>query len=165
MPAPSLLAIDLGQITGWSIGSFIEVRPTTGVWPLPVARGPRLVALENTLIRWMDRWTREGHDIRFVMHAAPFIGRNMHEVRQGIGALGILEAECERRGIRCMEQHESTVRKDVLGRGQGKSEAMKALVMRWCDIEGISVADHNAGDSAVLWRWARDELVRQRRFA
>lgn len=163
-PAPNLLALDLAQRTGWAIGRFTDLRPETGVWVLPRDDGldyvgARVMALENELIPALDRWAPG-----FVVMAEPFIARNIAECESSFGLAGIVRSECRRRMIRILRQPESTVRKEVLGRGTGPTEEMKERVRAWCFAQGIEIADHNAGDAAVFWRWARDELVRQRRF-
>lgn len=88
----------------------------------------------------------------------------MGEAEAMLGLMGILRTEAWRRDLHVLRQPETTVRKEMLGRGRLPTGDMKELVMRWCSAQGIEVSDHNSGDAAVLWRWARDELVRQREF-
>lgn len=157
-----LVALDVGRITGFAHGPFSAVRAKCGSWPLPASDpvdpvGRRIAVLDNTLAAAFDLW-RPSH----VVLAERFPSRNLGEAAANFGLDGQVRAECWRRGIRLLVQPEGTVRKEMLGRGSGASEVMKALVMQWCGREGIEVPDHNAGDAAVLWRWARDELVRQR---
>lgn len=158
----ALLSLDVSGITGWAFGGFADRIPATGIWPLPRRDdsdvvGARIAALENTLSAALDAWCPT-----VVVMAEAFPGRNMDEAMAKFAMLGIVRSECWRRKIRCLVQPEGTVRKEVLGRGGGSSETMKQLVMDWCHRQGIDVEDHNAGDAAVLWRWTRDELVRQR---
>lgn len=158
----SLATIDVGAVTGWAWGRFSWVRPECGSWPLggkndpidPV--GARIATLDNTLSAAFDRWLPS-----HVVLAEPLPSRNMREAISNFGLLGQVLAECWRRNIFVLVQPEGTVRKEMLGRGGGSSEIMKSLVMDWCADNSIDAKDHNAGDAAVLWRWARDELARQ----
>lgn len=160
----SLLSIDLGAVTGWAFGGFADVRPECGAWPLPKTDpldlgAARIAAFENTLGPALDRW-----EPSIVVCAEPFRSRNMGEAEAMLGLMGILRTEAWRRDLHVLRQPETTVRKEMLGRGRLPTGDMKELVMRWCSAQGIEVSDHNSGDAAVLWRWARDELVRQREF-
>jgi hypothetical protein len=157
-----LVAIDLGRVTGWAHGPFSAVQPEFGSWPFPAkdpldAVGARIAALDNTLSRHFDLWSPS-----HVVAAEPIPARNMGEAIASFGMLGQLRAECWRRQIEILVQPEGTVRKEMLGRGTAPTDAMKDLVLAWCKANGLDVPDHNAGDACVLWRWARDELARQR---
>ena len=161
---PNLVAFDVAQRTGWAAGRFNDQRPETGVWILPAKDGldvvgARIMSLENELIPALDRWQP-----LYVVMAEPFPSRNMAETESGFGLQGLIRSECRRRSILILRQPESTVRKEILGRGHAPTDQMKRLVAQWCNHQGIAIADHNAGDAAVLWRWARDELVRQVRI-
>lgn len=157
----SLGALDLGGVTGWAFGKFSDARPAVGRWQLPRTdplnvAGARVAALENTLITWLDR-----HQPSVVITAEPFKPRNIAEAISKFSLLGIVLSECWRRDIRCMVHPEQTVRKEMLGRGTGPTEQMKALSLAWADRQGIDVADDNEAEAAILWRWARDELTNQ----
>lgn len=158
-----LVALDVGRVTGFAHGPFGAIRPVCDSWELVHGRpdpanpvGQRIAVLENMLIPSFDAWMPS-----HVIMAERFASRNAGEAASSFGLDGAVLAECWRRGIAVLVQPEGTVRKEMLGRGTGTTEVMKGLVLAWCAREGIEVPDHNAGDAAVLWRWARDELVRQ----
>lgn len=159
----SLLTIDVGKVTAWAFGGFADVRPRCGRWKLPdhdprTVLGARVAALENSLSVALDDWRPS-----LIVMAEPFKSRNSAEMMNKGALTGIVEAEAWRRDIDIRVQPEGTVRKEMLGRGSGPTELMKALAIAWCNRNGIAVADHNEADVCVLWRWARDDLVRQRK--
>lgn len=167
MPEPALpaylVALDSGRRFGWAHGPLGAVVPLCGYWQLPAKDdhdvvGARIANLENTLIAAFDEW-QPG----YVVMAEGFISRSRSDAESTLGMVGQVRAECWRRRISFRVQPEGTVRREMLGRGSGPSEVMKALAMAWCRRLGIEAHDHNAADSAVLWKWTRDELVRQRR--
>jgi len=156
--------------TGVAWGRITDPIPTTLVWPLPLKDkldpvGARMSALDNTLSRFLDLLTAQGIAPRWCVMAEPFQSRNMGETESSFGLSGVVRAELWRRKIRLMRQHEGTVRKETLGRGTAPTKVMKALAQRWCDLRGIEIYDDNCADSAVLWEWTRNELVRQRRLS
>lgn len=171
--APCLLSIDAARRTGVAWGRITDAIPTTLVWPLdkkgakdeldPI--GARISAMDNTLSRFLDILEADGLKPRWCVMALPFASRNLDETESNFGLYGIVRAELWRRKVRLMRQPENTVRLETLGRGTAPTDEMKALVTVWCERQGIEIHDHNAGDAAVLWRWTRDELVRQRRLA
>ena len=157
----SLGSLDLGAVTGWAFGRFAEVRPAVGRWELPRTdpdniAGARVAVLENTLILWLDEYRPS-----VLITAEPFKPRNIGEAIAKFSLLGVVMAECWRRRIRCMVQPEQTVRKEMLGRGTGPTDQMKALSLAWAARQGIAVADDNEAEAAIMWRWARDELANQ----
>lgn len=156
--------------TGVAWGRIVDPIPTTRLWPLPRKDeldpvGARIAALDNTLSRFLDDLEVDRLKPRWCVMAEPFMSRNMGETESNFGLYGIVRAELWRRKIRLLRQPEGTVRKEVLGRGQAPTDEMKSLVSTWCERQGIPIEDHNCGDAAVLWRWTRDELLRQRRLA
>ena len=158
-----LLVLDLATITGWALGPLSTLQPQCGRWELPERDprdilGARTAALDNTLAAALDVWS----DVSVLGMAEPIPGRNQSDVAM-MGALtGVVRAECWRRGIRVLVQPESTVRKEMLGRGSGRSAVMKELALMWCESHGITVPDHNAADACVFFCWCRGELMRQR---
>lgn len=157
-----LVALDVGRTTGLAYGALSAVKPLCDSWALdrPDAKhnpvGARCAVLDHRLAEFFDA-VNPSH----LVMAERIPSRNAGEAASSFGLDGIVLAECYRRGIRVLVQPEGTVRKEVLGRGTAPTDVMKALVLDWCDRQGIAVTDHNAGDAAVLWRWARDEIVRQ----
>lgn len=157
----SLLALDLGRITGWAWAPLTETRPTCDVWLLPASDpldviGARVAVLENTLALALERWRPE-----WVVLAETFRGRNASLADSQAALMGAVRAECWRARVRLRVQPETTVRKEMLGRGAGRTEIMKPLALAWCARQGIETSDHNAADAAVLWRWTREELTRR----
>lgn len=151
-------------------GRITDPIPTTLVWPLPLKDkldpvGARISALDNTLSNFLDLLATQGLEPRWCVMAEPFASRNMGETESSFGLSGVVRAELWRRKIRLMRQPESTVRKEVLGRGTAPTAEMKAMAKLWCERRGIDIEDDNCADSAIMWSWCRDELVRQRRLA
>lgn len=158
-----LLTLDLAQVTGWAYGPLSAEAPTCDRWALPERDprdiiGARAAALDSTLAAALDAWG----DVAIVGMAEPIPGRNQADVAAMGALVGIVRAECWRRGIRVLVQPEGTVRKEMLGRGSGRSEVMKALALGWCERHGVAVPDHNAADAVVFWMWCRGEIIRQR---
>jgi Holliday junction resolvasome RuvABC endonuclease subunit len=153
-----LLALDIGKVCGWSLGDVRSPVPRCGVWPLPVrdkrdVLGARVAALRDTLVVALREW-----EVEVVAVAEAIRSRNSGEAAYKGGLLGVVREECWRRRVRFIGQPEGTVRKAVLGRGNGPSEVMKELALEWCLSQGIDVALHDAADSAVLWSWCAREL-------
>lgn len=160
--APLRLAcLDIARRTGVAWGALSAVQPAVTHWPLPAtdpvdALAARIAALENTLGAFLER-----ERIGFVVIAQRFPGRSQAQLASAYGLDGAVRSECWRAGVRLRWQPEATVRKEMLGRGKGPTEVMKALAMRWCAVQGIEVRNDDEADAAVLWRWTRDEMVRQ----
>jgi Holliday junction resolvasome RuvABC endonuclease subunit len=158
---PRLLALDVARRTGVAWGDLSAVKPAVTNWPLPLtdpvdALAKRIAALENTLKTFLER-----EAISFVVIAQRFPGRSQAQLASAYGLDGAVRSECWRAEVRLRWQPESTVRKEMLGRGKGPTAVMKALAMRWCAVQGIEVRNDDEADAAVLWRWTRDEMVRQ----
>ena len=154
-----VLALDLGAICGWAIGSLADVKPICGAWRLPERDqldllGARIAALENTIGPFLDQETPD-----LVVMPEGFRGRNKHEAAAKDAYSGIVRAECWRRDIPMKFQPEGTVRVDMFGQGRRTTEQWKALSLDWCAKHGIAAIDHNAADSAVFWCWAQRELL------
>lgn len=160
-----LATLDVAAVTGWAIGPIEAIKPQTGVWPLPATDrldviGARIAALENTLGPWLDFWKPA-----MVVTAEPFPTRNLGEAEAMAGLRGAVRSECWRRRIEFRWQPESTVRAQTIGKGRGDTKTMKRLAMDWCRAMGIEVADNNAADSAIMWHWTRNRMLRQRQVA
>lgn len=159
MSARRVLALDLGAVVGWAIGSLSDLKPICGAWRLPVRDeldllGARIAALENTIGRFLD----DEHPDLVVMPEG-FRGRNKHEAAAKDAYSGIVRAECWRRDIPMKFQPENTVRVDMFGSGRRTTEQWKALSLDWCAKHGIAVIDHNAADAGVFWCWTQRELL------
>ena len=162
MPDHVLLAIDVGRVAGWACGSLTDIAPVeVGTYRLPTSSvrdllGSRLDAFD----RWLDPlFARLGPTL--VVMAERFMGRNTGEAAVSFALDGLVRMRAYRRGTQILCQPEGTVRKEILGRGSGPSELMKQLAMDWCRAHGIDAMTDHEADSAVLWYWARNELVRQ----
>lgn len=154
--------LDLGGITGWAKGRLRDRLPALGAWDLRPDQGDplggRAAILDNTLAAALDLWG----DVAVVAIAEAFRNRSQAAAASAGALAGIVRAECWRRGIRVLVQPEATVRKEMLGRGYGPTERMKALALAWCERVGLFAVDHNAADAAVFWAWVRSELAHQR---
>ena len=160
-----LASLDLAKTVGWAVGRIVDAKPICGAWRLPASDSldvlaARIAALENTLGPWLD-----DEQIGVLVMAEPFRAKNTFEAEANAGLRGIVRSECWRRDIPVLWQPESTVRKEVLGKGRAPTDQMKALVMQWCARRDIHAIDHNAADAAVLWTWTAAEMLRQRRRA
>lgn len=148
--------------TGFAVGCFTDVKPRCNYWDIPKRPyGERFAIFENTLIAAINEWRPT-----FLVRAMPLIGGKvgMARARLALGWDTIIEATCYRMDVKAMEQPEGTVRKECLPKGWNRDT--EAAVMEWAKLQGIDVnGSHDAADSALLWRWTRDELVRQRRLA
>lgn len=157
----AILSLDVATITGFAWGALADVVPLCGIWELPgdplLSVGRKVAALENTVIDFLNAQPT----VDLVVLAERFVGRSIAQVRLSFALDGVVEAECWRRGLRLVKQPETTVRREMFGR-TGRTDDMKAAALAWCARQGIAVPDHNGADAAVLWRWTRDELVRQR---
>jgi hypothetical protein len=160
-----LLALDVATTTGWAVGLLGDVRPRCGQWPLPrvhphrLVLGAKVTALENTLSRFI-----EAEQVGLVVIAERFVGRSQAQIRTSFALDGAVESECNRAGIAMRVHPEQTVRNEMHGR-HPRGTDWKALALLWCEREGIAVSGHDAADAALLWRWTRDELVRQARVS
>lgn len=159
MSARRVLALDLGAVVGWAIGSLSDLKPICGAWRLPVRDeldllGARIAALENTIGRFLDD---EKPDL--VVMPEGFRGRNKHEAAAKDAYSGIVRAECWRRDIPMRFQPENTVRVEMFGSGRRTTEQWKALALDWCAKHEIHVIDHNAADAGVFWCWTQQELL------
>jgi Holliday junction resolvasome RuvABC endonuclease subunit len=157
--ARRLLALDLGAICGWAIGSLDDVKPRCSAWRLPISDaldllGARIAALHNTIGPFLDQETPD-----LVVMPEGFRGRNKHEAAAKDAYSGIVRAECWRRDIPMKFQPENTVRAEMFGPGRRTTEQWKALSLAWCAARGIAAIDHNAADSAVFWCWTQHELL------
>ena len=162
---PVLVAIDVARICGVAYGAVTFAYPVTLRIVLPKDDkhdpvGRRMVTLYRELSELF-----EAHRPRWAVMAERFVGRNMHEVEALLALDGVARMVCREREIKLMRQPENTVRKEILGKGNGPSEEMKKRAVAWCEAQGIAVEDANCADAAVLWRWTRDELLRQGRLA
>jgi Holliday junction resolvasome RuvABC endonuclease subunit len=162
---PRLAALDIARRTGVAWGSLTDLKPAVTNWPLPLtdpypetndALAARIASLENTLEKFLKR-----EAISLVVIAQRFPGRSQAQLASAYGLDGAVRSECWRAGVQLRWQPESTVRKEMLGRGRGSTALMKRLAMRWCAVQGIAVRCDDEADAAVLWRWTRDETVRQ----
>jgi hypothetical protein len=149
-----LLTLDVARLTGWAFAPI-------GVWTLPVADpldhlGARIAMLEDLLGEFLEV---EGVDMVVICERFP--PKSITQMASGFGLDGAIRAECRRHRIPLKWQPENQIRREVYGRS-GRSEDMKTAALRWCELHGIVVPDDNAAEACVLWRWSRDELVRQR---
>lgn len=156
-----LLTLDTARLTGWAFAPITAVVPICGVWELPREDpfdplGARIAMLEDLLGEFLEA---EGVDMVVICERFP--PRTTLQMASGFGLDGAVRAECRRHRIPLKWQPENQIRREVYGRA-GRSEDMKAEAVAWCSLHGIVCPDHNAAEACVLWRWSRDELVRQR---
>jgi Holliday junction resolvasome RuvABC endonuclease subunit len=159
--AERLLALDVGAVCGWAAGDVGDPYPERlGSRRLPGSSvrdllGARLDVFEN----WLGGLLYAS-DITLLAMAERFRTRNTGEAAMAWGLDGVTHMVCYRLQIPVLVQPEGTVRKELLGRGSGKSEQMKALAMTWCAQHHLTVATHHEADAAVLWTWASRELIK-----
>jgi len=153
-----LLALDVGKVCGWSLGDTTAEKPRCGSWPLPARDkrdivGARVAALRDVLLVALAEWRPD-----IILVAEGIRSRNSGEALYKGALLGVIREFCWRDRIRYVAQPEGTIRKAILGRGNGPTEVMKELALAWCLKEGIDVSEHDAADSAVLWTWCAREF-------
>jgi hypothetical protein len=157
---PVLLALDPGGRTGWAVGSILAGPPRLGSFRMPDgAYGLRFATFENELLQLVQAFRP-----RWVLRAMPLLGKaGINRSRLALGWDTLIESVCYREQCVAYDQPEGTIRKNMLGRGSGRSEVMKALAIGWCEDHGIAPRNDDEADAAVVWCWGRDELYRQRR--
>lgn len=189
MPAPGgILALDLGIHAGWCYGGVHDTTPDLGAWELPgtddlrdidsnearrsILTGARGAALENELEALMAlvRPRRMAFALRFAA--------NQTSAYLLTGLAVAAEISAYRAEVQFVDKiAESEARAHVLGRGRfgipdpdnrrkiikgTGTKAAKDAVMEWCRGKGWRPPNHDAGDAAVIWEFARrKELARQ----
>lgn len=155
-----LLSIDVGSVCGYASGRLGD-EPTHGTLRLPTSSvhdllGARLHRLEEWLGLYLP-----AHGINLIVMAERFHVRNTGEAAVSFGLDGIVRMMAYRQRIQVLVQPEGTVRKELLGRGSGASDVMKALALDWCRVRAFEVETHHEADAMVLWHWTERELARQ----
>lgn len=157
-----ILALDLAVRTGFAFGG--PGSPVaSGVVALKKPNEDRSVAFGN-LIAWLDERLRADRP-DMVIREAPLalqafrtLGNAAFTVRVTHGLHGIVEAMCQRYGIRSEEAADATVRKHFIGRANcGNRQATKAAVIQRCHVLGYmprDAHDNDRADACALFDYA-----------
>lgn len=169
MNAGVIMALDLGQRTGFAIGPAGEP-PEAGVVALKREREPRAVAMGN-LIGWLQkRWAEQRPELIFIeaplnLQAFRKLGNAEATVRMTFGLAAIVEGMTTRMGIRLDERHVSTIRKHFLSTSNlGDRKSTKAAVVARCHLLGFlprSCTDDNMADAIAAFDFASAHLCRK----
>jgi Holliday junction resolvasome RuvABC endonuclease subunit len=153
---PSDLALDLSTRTGWAFGvAGSNEPPKYGYWvldrkPTLIERdlqiGYRMSCLASVLTDHIAIYRPDRITVEAPLHLADASSRLL------ICLAGAVAMVCEEEGVEYVDGHLSRVRKMVLGRSNWPN--VKAEVMRFCQAQGWSPADHNVGDALILLRYA-----------
>jgi hypothetical protein len=148
-PRTTVLALDLGQATGWALRSthgFI----TSGTQTF---RPGRFEGGGMSLLRF-TAWLKELHECAGPLHQVFFEEVRAHKgtaAAHAYGAfLGQLSAWCESQAIPYRGVPVATIKKHITGRGN----ANKALVIAAIRSRGFVPADDNEADALALLHWA-----------
>jgi Holliday junction resolvasome RuvABC endonuclease subunit len=157
-----LLSLDLSRNTGWAYGPPDAQLPALwGCWVLPQRRlGDRLNALRSVFDAFCIEFAPS-----LVFKEEPlahYTNDPLHVVREQYGLHGVIEAECADLGLRVTEQPPSTIREEVLGKGQFPKGTVKAVVLRWAEQRGISCDDNdNIADACVGWEFCVRHVLKR----
>jgi hypothetical protein len=156
-----VLSLDLSRNTGWAYGTADRKLPGAwGCWALPQRTlGERLNAFRSVFVECLLEYGPT-----LVFKEAPlahFTDDPLHVVRQQYGLDAYVEGECAELGIRCAEQEASTIREEVLGRGQFPKGTVKAVVIRWAQQQGINTRNDNVADACCGWEFAVRHVLKR----
>jgi hypothetical protein len=147
------LCLDLSSTVGWCYAATETALPFTGFWKLPVfgGEGARYAAFDEKLADIFERW----QPVRLFLEAPIPIPalNNFRAAAQQFSLRGITYAEAYRSSCSVEEIDVLSVRRAVLGSSSMSSDVAKKAVVAHCRAQGIMVANHHAGDAAMLWLW------------
>jgi Holliday junction resolvasome RuvABC endonuclease subunit len=159
-----VLSLDLSRNTGIAYGTIdLKLPALWQCWVLPQrTSGQRLNAFRSTFDAFCIEYAPS-----LVFKEEPlahFTDDPLYVIREQYGLHAIVEAECADLGIRVAEQSPSTIREQVLGKGQFPKGTVKAVVVRWAQQRGIDTDNDNIADACCGWEFAvrhalRSELV------
>jgi hypothetical protein len=160
----TVLALDVTTFCGWAVGPVSAIHPgkvSHGMWPLGKTDnlGRMMAELRGELSAAIAV-----HGPDFVVFEAP-LPKTQTSARALIYLCGVVELVCFDRGVRCLEEHSGTVRKNVMGRGgafkdeRGFKVEAKVAVMNWARAEGFDPVDHNAADALALLRYVSNRMA------
>lgn len=146
---PSLLALDLGTMTGWALrpSNAAIVSGTASFKPSRYdGGGMRFLRFQN----WLDQAARDAQTIGAVY---------FEEVRRHLGTdaahlyggfLSILTAWCEQRGIAYQGVPVGTIKRFATEKGNAGKDAVVAAIRA----RGFQPADDNEADALAILLWA-----------
>jgi len=156
-----ILAIDVGRDVGWATGSLGD--PAPGQWGTIRLPGTSVRDIVGARMDQLDEWLAESMHAwgtSVVVLAERFRARTMREASASLALDGLVRMHAYRRECRMLCQPENTVRKEMLGRGSGKSDEMKRLAINWCHNHSLEVGNDHEADACVMWVWANRELLK-----
>jgi len=154
-----VLCLDLSSTIGWCYAAPGVMIPKTGFFRLPVlgGEGARYAAFDEKLADIVECW-----EPRQMLLEAPIplpAMNNFRAAAQQFGLRALVYAEGHRSSCTISEIDVLSARREVMGSGSMSSDVAKKLVVRFCHEKGIKVANHHAGDAAILWLWHRGRLA------
>jgi len=161
--------LDLGTATGFAYGEAGAI-PESGSIILKKKKDPRGIALGNLIWFLNDRWSQRKPDL--VVKEAPmslqgFMSVHSSEanVRMHHSLHGIVEGMCARFDVPLREEHNATVRKHFIGRGNfGDRELTKGAIVRRCQLLGYipnDCDDQDRADALANFDWACATFARK----
>lgn len=158
-----LMAIDLGEKTGWARASG-GARPSSGVEQMPQTGddlGATCVALENFLRFHFKEMPRP--DAVIYARSLAFGQPGQSAQMKKLGMAMVLEGACYRLDIPLHKAWEITMRKSFLGgeKVPRRSVDAKAAIMAECERRDWHVTDHNAADALCCLEYLRSEIFKE----
>lgn len=163
-----VLTLDLGTRCGFCFGPAGEL-PWSGTWLLKRPKEAPSVAFGNLLEALASQFVRCKPDL--VVKEAPMNLAGMSDkmsasdtVRMTFGLHAVVEAACERFGVRCEDVADSTVRKHFTSKGRwGDRSVTKRKVLERCWQLGYfprDCYDEDRADACACFDWAISTLAR-----
>lgn len=157
-----IMALDLGTRAGFAVGPPGAV-PRSGAVQLKKPDQSRAIAYASLIGFLCEEFERErpslvAKEAPIPLQAFRSLGNAEATVRITFGLHAIAEGVCQRYGIRCVEEHNQTIRKHFLGRSKlGTREATKRAVLSRCWLLGLlprDCRDDDRADACATHDWA-----------
>lgn len=165
MPMPvegPIFSLDIGQRCGFATAVAGAV-PRSGAVLLKKPDQSRSIAFGN-IIAWLcEEWEAErpglvAKEAPLALQAFSKLGNAEATVRMTFGFHGLVEGLCQRFGIRCVEEHNQTIRKHFLGVARlGDRKATKNAVIKRCHLLKLMPSDcrdEDRADAISVHDWA-----------
>lgn len=179
MAGDQVLILDLATWVGWAVGpldglpapqpleigsGFRAAQPFCGRHRI-APTGVSLGFFGTSYRAWLFDMIAV-HGPQVIVFEAPWVGGpklNQNTARKLMGLAWETEVVAHERGVRCFEVNVVDARKHFVGRGTGKRELMKRLVMERCAALGWKVGSDDEADACALYDFTVATLGRQRR--
>lgn len=170
----TVMALDIGIVSGWTVGTLKGDAPHAGVWLLPElpGHGKRGAAFENVLEEHLEMFQPD------LLAFAVRFAANQTTAYLLTGLAFCAEVSAYRCSVVPKKISESEARKAVLGRGgfsdyDGRGKAIKgtatpkvkAAALDWCRNKGWAPNDHNVADAMVIFEFERRVQLAKKQWA